>query len=163
LTPFEKKQPNSVFVQAGKDAFMIMIHVMNNPYTLQPYRTLWDKGYRRAERNYHQARLAAQRKEAFGDKPPVPTVRNVQQTSDRPTTPRPGVHKPFVPFPGKQRKPVTVTTPVPTVDEFARAIGLTKEQQAVLDKRRSKPTRPKVYRPGTIGSYLGGAIPKVKQ
>lgn len=46
MTEFEKKQPNSVFIEAGRKAANMLIDVSNNPYHDQPYRTLWDKGWR---------------------------------------------------------------------------------------------------------------------
>jgi hypothetical protein len=50
LTNFEKRQPDAVFVSAGKKAYLMAIHVQNNPYFLKPFRSLWEKGYRSAKR-----------------------------------------------------------------------------------------------------------------
>jgi hypothetical protein len=50
LTNFEKRQPDAVFVSAGKKAYLMAIHVQNNPYYLKPFRSLWEKGYRSAKR-----------------------------------------------------------------------------------------------------------------
>lgn len=46
MTNAEKQQSNNVFVGAGRKAYLMLIHLQNNPYKDQPYRDLWDKGYR---------------------------------------------------------------------------------------------------------------------
>lgn len=52
MTLLEKKQPNSVFVSAGRNAFRAGVHFMNNPYKDNPYRTLWEKGYMAESRRF---------------------------------------------------------------------------------------------------------------
>lgn len=55
MTSAEKNQPHFVFLSAGKHAFEIGIHVAANPYTLEPFRTLWDKGYRKAKSQHEES------------------------------------------------------------------------------------------------------------
>lgn len=55
MTPAEQKQPAAVFLSAGKHAFEINVHVAANPYTLEPFRTLWDKGYRKAKSQHEES------------------------------------------------------------------------------------------------------------
>jgi hypothetical protein len=50
LTNFEKNQHPAVFISAGKKSFLMAVHIQNNPYTLKPFRSLWEKGYRAAKR-----------------------------------------------------------------------------------------------------------------
>ena len=54
MTKFEANQPNSVFVNAGRNAFKAGIHFLNNPYKDKPYRTLWEKGYMAESRKYRR-------------------------------------------------------------------------------------------------------------
>lgn len=54
MTDKEKKQPSQVFLNAGKNAFKMRIYKYNNPYKLNPYRSLWANGYRKAEQEYEQ-------------------------------------------------------------------------------------------------------------
>lgn len=54
MTKFEKNQPNVVFVNAGKTAFKMGIHVLDNPYNLNPYKTLWEKGYKHERRKFNE-------------------------------------------------------------------------------------------------------------
>ena len=59
MTNREKLQPNSTFVSAGRKAFLMLIHVQNNPYSLKPYRDLWEKGYRLEKRKHDAAQFPA--------------------------------------------------------------------------------------------------------
>ena len=52
MTTREKKQPNKVFVEAGKIAFKMGILFRNNPYQERPFKTLWEKGYMSEKRKY---------------------------------------------------------------------------------------------------------------
>jgi hypothetical protein len=56
MTNKEKKQPNKVFVEAGKTAFRMGILFRNNPYQERPFKTLWEKGYMSEKRKYNQTR-----------------------------------------------------------------------------------------------------------
>lgn len=57
MTNFEKKQPDVVFIDAGKRAFYMGIPIVNNPYKEQPYNRLWEKGYRIAKRRFKGRRI----------------------------------------------------------------------------------------------------------
>ena len=46
----EKDQADQVFINAGRKAFMLDIHIQDNPYVLSYYRNLWEVGYRQAKR-----------------------------------------------------------------------------------------------------------------
>lgn len=52
MTNFERKQDKKFFIEAGKNAFQIGVHILDNPYKEQPYRSLWIKGYKTASKNY---------------------------------------------------------------------------------------------------------------
>jgi hypothetical protein len=59
LTPFELKQPDSVFLSAGKHAYMIGIYLQDNPYRTNPYHMLWERGYRFAKKKFEPAHFTA--------------------------------------------------------------------------------------------------------
>lgn len=50
MTEFEKRQPARVFISAGRKAYHALIHVSANPYKQEPYRDLWEKGWRFARK-----------------------------------------------------------------------------------------------------------------
>lgn len=56
MTEQEKSQPLSTFEEAGKKAYHAGIHISGNPYKEQPYRQLWDKGYKQAKRAFEGKR-----------------------------------------------------------------------------------------------------------
>ena len=43
-------QPSGVFVGTGRLAYTMGIHAQDNPFKRQPYRDLWDKGWKAAKR-----------------------------------------------------------------------------------------------------------------
>lgn len=69
MTNAEKKQPHSVFVSAGRKAYLMLIHIQNNPYTIKPYRDLWEKGYRSAKRKSESGRFAGTAQEPTTEQP----------------------------------------------------------------------------------------------
>lgn len=46
----EKEQADQVFINAGRKAYMLGIHIQDNPYVMSYYRNLWEVGYRQAKR-----------------------------------------------------------------------------------------------------------------
>jgi hypothetical protein len=50
LTPFELKQPDSVFVSAGRKAYMLGVYSQDCPYRLSYHNRLWNIGYMAAKR-----------------------------------------------------------------------------------------------------------------
>lgn len=46
MTSFEKSQPPRVFIHAGRLGYMIGVNFLDNPYKQEPYRSLWEKGWR---------------------------------------------------------------------------------------------------------------------
>jgi hypothetical protein len=52
MTPRELKQPHSVFKAAGRNAFLIGVDPANNPHKQEPYRSLWDSGFRRESQRH---------------------------------------------------------------------------------------------------------------
>jgi hypothetical protein len=49
LTEQEKKlqqKKNQPTIQAGRDAYRMLIHISGNPHSKQPARDLWEKGWR---------------------------------------------------------------------------------------------------------------------
>lgn len=50
------KQVNNNFIKAGESAFMARIPIYNNPYNKagNPFRALWTRGWKRAERMYNE-------------------------------------------------------------------------------------------------------------
>lgn len=131
MTVNEKKQSELVFVNAGKKAYHMLIFISNNPYTEQPYRELWEKGYRRAKRDFEAAAIARKNKELFGDNPPPakPVARPVQRTPRTAPQVRP-----------KQRVSKGVVN---------------------ADLRNARPSvriPNKPYRTGTIGDYVAGTV-----
>ncbi len=55
MTKLELKQKRTVFKQAGFKAFGLGIHYNDNPYKLQPFKDLWNDGYRGAKRAFEAA------------------------------------------------------------------------------------------------------------
>ena len=49
MTTFEKRQPNRVFENAGRHAFMLGVNIANNPYAIgnKQFRS-WDYGFKKA-------------------------------------------------------------------------------------------------------------------
>lgn len=138
LTNFEKQQPDHIFVKAGKDAFAILVPITNNPYTADPYKTLWEKGYRRAKRDYDYARLAAQRKEEEEG------VSTSGSSSVKPSTgnrPLPNRLRPRTPGTQTTQAAQTPQAPVSRPVQIARS---------------------RTYRSGTIGDHLAAAVTPAK-
>lgn len=52
MTELQRKAKFGTFLSAGYAAFFADIHVSSNPYREQPFRDLWAKGYRDAEREH---------------------------------------------------------------------------------------------------------------
>lgn len=127
MTAKEKAQPHIVFVEAGKKSFQIGVHIMNNPYPLQPFHTLWEKGYRKAKRTYDEVRFAAQRKEASGDQVAVTAPKITPAPVPNTAQPVKNPRKPFV-------RP---------------------ENERVIRTKPVRVPQPTVYRTGTIGSVVG--------
>lgn len=50
MTELEKKQPLNSFIETGRKAYRMAVHISGNPHIKQPYRDLWDKGWRMARR-----------------------------------------------------------------------------------------------------------------
>jgi len=46
------KLPNTNFIKAGESAFMARIPFYSNPYKLNPCRSLWIRGWKRAEQEF---------------------------------------------------------------------------------------------------------------
>lgn len=61
MTNFETKQDNVVFVNAGKTAFKMGIHILDNPYKVNPFKILWEKGYKNEKRRFNGERYKRQR------------------------------------------------------------------------------------------------------
>lgn len=52
MTSFEKSQPPRVFVHAGRLGYMIGVNFLDNPYKQEPFRSLWEKGWRMQKNQY---------------------------------------------------------------------------------------------------------------
>lgn len=50
MTKTETKQPKNNFVNTGRTAYKMKIPIINNPYSEQPYRLLWEKGWKAEQR-----------------------------------------------------------------------------------------------------------------
>lgn len=92
MTEFEKTQPNKHFIETGRKAYRMNIHVSGNLYKQQPYRDLWEKGWRLERRKEEGQRFPNSRppatpnsngKPAFVRKP-YPASR--PEFSNRPAT-----------------------------------------------------------------------------
>lgn len=68
MTPYEKRQPERVFIDAGKKAYGMLIYQSSNPYKVNPWMMLWDKGYSSAKRKAECTDKPAARP-TTGDKP----------------------------------------------------------------------------------------------
>jgi hypothetical protein len=48
------KQVNNAFIGAGEKAFSARIPIYNNPYSKAPFRSLWIRGWKRAEKAFNE-------------------------------------------------------------------------------------------------------------
>ena len=55
MTNFEKNQNEKVFIQTGKTAFLMMINFFS-PYKDQPFKGLWERGYKIAKKRFYDKR-----------------------------------------------------------------------------------------------------------
>lgn len=57
------KQFNNNFIKAGESAFMARIPIYNNPYNKKgnPYRALWIRGWKRAEKAFNEMVLRSKK------------------------------------------------------------------------------------------------------
>lgn len=138
MTANEKSQPDHVFVNAGKKAFHLGIFINGNPYTEQPYRGLWERGFMNDKKLCDQAEFAKRSRTQGETKyaPPTATPTAIVVKAVKKNWPK-VTQKPFrtVALPGtkftvREQKPKTVRIPK------------------------------KSYRSGTIGDYVAGTVRK---
>jgi hypothetical protein len=90
LTAFEKTQARDVFVGAGRLSFHAFVPIENNPYKDEPFRSLWEKGWRTARRQWNDKRFRAQRAKANQNekKEAITTPANANRNADSVLRPR---------------------------------------------------------------------------
>lgn len=72
MTDQEKKaqqQKNQSLIQAGRDAYRMLIHISGNPHSKQPARDLWEKGWRLERRKEEGIRPQAPRPQQAAPEP----------------------------------------------------------------------------------------------
>lgn len=172
MTPHEKSQPHSVFLEAGKSAYHILVLQQFNPYTEEPFRSLWDKGYKKAKMQHEESfvragRIAYASGLALNENPnKIPNQRALWERGYKLATAAsarqaaiargeyvPPVRRSFVKSQTKLTRDFkqTVSNRAQRDPAFRRA----------LEKERTAVSIPnKTYRTGTIGDYVAGTIRK---
>lgn len=54
MTNFEKSQNKRVFFDAGRHSFHLGVHIQENPYRDEPYRSQWLKGWKVAKSRFRK-------------------------------------------------------------------------------------------------------------
>lgn len=106
MTEQEKKaqqQKNQSLIQAGRDAYRMLIHISGNPHSKQPARDLWEKGWRLERRKEEGQRPNALR--TF--EKPAPEPGDKPRRVPRPQTAKPNFKRPAP----KPQAPVQPTQP----------------------------------------------------
>lgn len=168
MTPSEKKQPISVFLAAGNHAYYINVLAQFNPYTEEPSRSLWDKGYKKAKMQHEESfvragRIAYASGLALNENPnKVPNQRALwergyklaQAASDRQAAIARGEYVPPV-----VRKPFVRPQQVKVVQKPFKTVVVPGATFAVREQKPRPVHIPtKGYRSGTIGDYVAGTI-----
>lgn len=105
IQPNEQQKKNQNVIEAGRGAYRMDIQVNGNPHSKQPYRDLWDKGWRLERRKEEAGRSPREnrtprensrppfkrepgmhtfQKPQFQKRRPVQNVQNIQQTKPAP-------------------------------------------------------------------------------
>lgn len=176
MTPAEKKQPFSVFLDAGKHAYQINVLSQFNPYTEEPFRSLWDKGYKKAKMQHEESfvragRIAYASGQDLKENPnKVPNQRALwergfklaQAASDRQAAIArgeyvpPSIRKPFVKPAVRSTSNLASTRPPVNRKPFSKTVKTFAVGPVNTAVTVSIPT--KGYRSGTIGDYVAGTI-----